>query len=456
LVPLETVFAAASSEQVQMTVRTSPTDFHPSLNSVGSPELHGVLAKVAGNPPGSWPVPNLGLLYAPFYRPNPSVYGLMFDKGFDDETDPHPETIDHRQPREGCAVFLGAIRETGLDPEDFERQVAFTTVHEVAHLFNLQHTELDPCFLNTSTLEAPELRAFRFLHNPHESQMARVETDFFVAPGGAPFGESGIFANTDMPKGGREVKPSVLRLEADITPDIFWPWEPVELDVRLFFEAGRWPRRLKIPNQLDPGYTAFEIWIEEPSGQRRRYRPLRHYCAFPNFLEAKPGTMWERDISIFYEAGGYTFRQAGIHRVWVRFQTPPGHYLQSEPCEVTVRSYLDADRRSRQRSEEMETHLRQARRLLYLRAGIPRKQEARALRALASKFSNEHTGAAAAYALARMAVSQKSRQGLELSPAAAARLLAVAAEHPKLSQHRRHLAENLAKPSMVRSERRHR
>jgi len=105
----------------------------------------------------------------------------------------------------------------------------------------------------------------------------------------------------------------------------FFYFEPVELDVVLSAPSSA-NRSFRVPDCIDPGYGAFRIWIEEPSGERRIYRSPRIYCAHDELIFVGPKKPFRRDISIFGESGGFTFRRAGVHKVWAEFA------LSREPC----------------------------------------------------------------------------------------------------------------------------
>jgi hypothetical protein len=444
---LEEVYASASSGKIELRPDHSAvsTPFIPERAAVGAADLQAVLQEIATNPPSVWPVPRLGLIYAPFYRPKPGVYGLMFDRGISDPFDPTVDPASHRQAREGCAVFLGAIHQTGLERDDYENQVAFTTVHELGHVFNLEHFESAECFLNTSSLEAPLLSAFTFLREPQMDRLARVEFDRTVAPGGSIFGETGIFPHADHPAALRQLNANQLQIQAEIEPAEFWPWEPVELDVTLIPGPAFEKLKLSIPDEIDPGYQSFEIWIEEPFGERRRYRPLRHYCALPAKIICKAGKPWRRDISIFCEAGGYTFRQTGTHRVWVRFRISPKEFIESKPFSISIKQWPRANARARNRLEEEEKLLRRSRHTLYYRSGRRRDDEVEALHTLRSKFRGEHAGGSALYALARFCASQAMHNAEKSDLRWAADLLERAAQHPAISEQRRRNARRIAR-----------
>lgn len=442
---LEELFLAASDGKVLLN-----PDFDgalsgamSSVSQVWASDLQAQLWRITGNQRGVWPVPCLGLVYAPSWAASKSVYGLMFDRGFSESVDPVDGEHFHSAPREGCAVFLGAISSTGLAADQYQKQVAFTTVHELGHVFNLQEQGAPPCFLNSSHLEGPVPAAFTFLEHPHKDRLKRVDFDRMVAPGGACFGDTGVWANADLPVSRRKPVSVPLKLEAGIMPAEFWPWEPVELDIRITAGAGKRGEKLRVPNCLDAGYRCFEIWIEDPTGERRKYRAPRHYCAYPSFIDLEPGQTWRRDISIFCEAGGYTFRRSGRHLIWVKFVYAPDVEAVSPIFEIMIKPWPSGDRRSFARLEELEFLLRRARRLLYHRNGGARRQEIDILGRLASHYQDEPTGGAALYALGRFRAAQAFRTRRKAPLREASELLKRSAQHEALSGQRRAKAQQV-------------
>jgi predicted Zn-dependent protease len=56
--------------------------------------------------------------------------------------------------REGCTIFLGAIREKREAVDDYSTEVGFTAVHELGHAFNLCHVDT-PSFMAQSNPSGP-------------------------------------------------------------------------------------------------------------------------------------------------------------------------------------------------------------------------------------------------------------------------------------------------------------
>ena len=58
-------------------------------NPVTAFDLHSTLRTLVGNPPPSEKVSRIGVLLAHSYRPRTTLFGVMFDRGFETEDDPN-------------------------------------------------------------------------------------------------------------------------------------------------------------------------------------------------------------------------------------------------------------------------------------------------------------------------------------------------------------------------------
>jgi hypothetical protein len=335
---LHDVFAHASNQDIQLGVNNALLAA-PAGDQRGfwALDLHLALQAVTNNtPPG--PVGRIGVLFADYYKPFPAALGVMFDRGFDPGDDPSSARAFRQLPREGCAIFLGAIRDfRTASASQAEAEAFFTTIHELGHVFNLQHVNHPQNFMSQSVAVGPyNPSAYRFLAG-HEEMLASCSHSPHVWPGGKPFADTGPFAHHSVPSSRRRAPPAFgLELSLEMAQREFWDFEPVELDVELRV-AGGVSRSFRVPDAIDPGYEIFTLWIEEPSGERRRYRSPRRYCSSTKTRRISPAKPFRRDISIFGEAGGYTFRRTGIHRIWAEFQPRPEETLRSNTLEVLVR-----------------------------------------------------------------------------------------------------------------------
>ncbi len=298
--------------------------------------LHTFLEGVTGNILQTRPAERVGLLVSDYWPHDESILGVMFDTTFSTEFTPGGGF--GSVPREGCAVFLGALSDLRSDREEYERATFFTCVHELGHLFNLWHDESRPNFLRTPKANEPvEDEDFRFTAT-HSNFLTHVETAPEVFPGGNDFGVRGLLgqnSNEEAVHLRADQSNRALRLEIEASQDDFAFFEPVELDIRLVTYA----QRARLESNIDPGHSDFVIWIEQPDGTRRRYRPLRRYCGGEKKIEVRPDSPFTRDLSVFIESGGYTFRNPGSHKVFATLMLPNNQVLRSNSITLNVRNH---------------------------------------------------------------------------------------------------------------------
>ncbi len=149
-------FEVASRGDVSLACTEPKMIRHPLSqdSSVTALELHNALAYLTGNPIEG-PISRIGILLAESYEPFRPALGVMFDRGFATDDDLNSVDLFTKVPREGCAVFLGAISELRSDEESYAEEVLFTTVHELGHVFNLHHDEDSINFMARSQVEKP-------------------------------------------------------------------------------------------------------------------------------------------------------------------------------------------------------------------------------------------------------------------------------------------------------------
>ncbi len=318
----------ASNQDIDLQISTSGKKFGPEYDGlIQSDQLHTALECITGYQRNRTKVTNIGLLVADRYEPRPDFFGYMFDDDFAPGF-PNPWAT---TPREGCAVFIGGIA-ARRDGQEFLDEVIYTAIHEVGHIFNLQHANSPSYMAQSAGLTHPyNLNKTRF-GNQESFLLSQCSSSPFVWPGGSLFGDLGpFFSETGFSDAANS---SPLQIKIDINRAAFWYFEPIELDIEL--STKHVP--VSIPDMVDPGYKAFTVWIEEPSGERRRYRSPKHYCPSKKKVTISPSNPFRRDISIFGESGGYAFRKAGMHRIWVTFNYGRGKCIDSNVVEVELLS----------------------------------------------------------------------------------------------------------------------
>jgi hypothetical protein len=442
---LQNVFAEASNADIQLGINNAQMD-PPLSNHRGffGLDLHLALAALTKNKPPA-PAKRIAVLFADYYTPFQPAFGVMFDRGFSTPDDPSTAKAYQVLPREGCAVFLGAIADQRQSERDREDEALFTTIHELGHVFNLQHANFPPNFLAQSGAKPYPVEAFNFLQQ-HQAMLSQCSRSPFICPGGSPFEQTGTFANLNVIERRSSPPPEFgLELEVSMTRREFWAFEPVELDIELRVAPGV-ERTFRVPDAIDPGYETFDIWIEEPSGERRKYRSPRRYCGVRRARRIAPGKPFRRDVSIFGEAGGYTFRSAGVHRLWATFTVTPKHSIRSNDIEINVLPAQQSDDYDR-----AELALAPGRRssVLYhrLMRGT-RRRDVSMLNEYAEETGSRGSAGAVQYALGRAMIELARRTGQQ-TPKVTGELLRKARDHDGLSRRQREIAEELVSSNPI-------
>ena len=371
---LAEIYEAASSSDIKLKINNQLDVRLGTKSIVYAYHLHEATRAMAQNPAPPERVKNVVVLFAGSYFRTVDVFGIMFDEGFTTDDDENSNSEYHQHPREGCAIFLDTIRNRRPVDADFERETLFTTIHEMGHIFNLQHVD-DKCYLASSKLDAPYSEDYYQFNDKEKLALSNCSTSPNIRPGGSKFGKTGPYGSNNQPKAGRSVAKKWLELLVDLPSPYFWPFEPVELDIELRVAAGA-ARSFHVLDRIDPGYEDLRIWIEEPTGERRLYRSPRRYCAYPSHRLIEPNRSFRRDVSIFGQAGGFTFRRSGVHRIWAEFMVTPGAWVRADSVEVEI---LGADSSSFYADARKVLSASSASRLLYhrqLRRGLrPRPLE---------------------------------------------------------------------------------
>lgn len=414
-------------------------------NEVGPYDLNEVLERLRGTS-GSSPEENtIGLILANRFRGQGKVFGVMFD------LDPYVlgggESYSELQ-RQGCAVFLQALREAHEAEDDsFREHTLFTAIHELGHVFNLWHVENPVSFMSQSgdvsfPASIPE-KVYTFIPK-HREFLARCEFDPHVQPGGSDFGDRGFgeFNGNDSPFDKRRVSTG-LEMKINIEPREFWRFEPVELDVTLRL-SGRRRKFLEIPREVDPAYERFCIWITEPSGARRKYRPVLRCCENGDIIRITPEAPYRRDITLFRESGDYTFRSAGPHHLEATLIVSK-QQIRSNSVEVFIRPERLSDRVC-QTISPILTGQRVVS-LLQHRSEVIDSDLLRTADEVVKRYGKTLSAAGLQYSLGRVLLRQAFEDGHAEASATLMRKalerLRRACDHKSLSEHRRHLAERL-------------
>ncbi len=356
--------------------------------------LHQALARLTQNSPNANSITNIGLILADRFEFRKRLLGVMFDFGFNPSGMDAVSSRFTNVPREGCAIFLDAIRDIRPILSDFRQEVVFTAIHELGHVFNLWHLESPISFMSSSEVEAPFSPGACFFHSSQRAFLNRAEFDEHVQPGGSLFERRGAFGPAANDPFKHHPKHN-LQLQITASQKEFWFFEPIELDVRLSSKHGQF----ELPDEIDPGYDRFVIHITRPDGTRFKYRSPRIYCCNLSTLMVAPRKPFIRDISIFGQSGGYTFESPGEYKIQCVFDTGKGFSIASNILSVNVERSLFTNKRYKNLYEIL-THKGTAL-LLYHRNGNFRSETVKQLEEVAMKEKRSTLGANLMYALAK-------------------------------------------------------
>ena len=265
--------------------------------------------------------------------------------------------------------------------------------------------------------------------------LANCRKDEF-APGGNDFGDGGVWDAAESPRF-RRSKSIALQLRISTTPAEFWPWEPIELDVNLRLVHANKSIRWKVPDTMDPGYDRFELWITEPDGTRKRFRSPRRYCAYERSLEVSVSKPCRRDISIFWNANGYTFCQPGTHAIRARWFLSKTSFIESNEHVINIRSRRGLSKRRQDEVEDLSNLLIEACSVFYRRNQFLRVRQRTLLEHLVGRFGNSHVGAAAMIVLGRSMASHSATVRTSDNQKRATRLLKRALNHNDIGSNRK-------------------
>lgn len=365
--------------------------------------LQQSLAAITQNPVNISQVRNVGVILADRYEHRPGLLGLMFDYGFN-PSNIAPVTAAFRSvPREGCAIFLNAIRDMRGINSDFNKEVVFTAIHELGHVFNLGHINSPRNFMSTSDVSAVYPPTAYFFHKTHNFKLQRAETDEHVYPGGSNYDEGGPAGLAENDPFSDQFVIEDLTLKIHTNQEEFWHFEPVELDISIQSKS----KKYILEDKVDPGYENLIIHINRPDGTIFKYRSPRIYCQNHAKITVKPGQPFLRDISIFGQSGGYTFSTPGEYKIRAVFKSGRNVRIISNTLSINVKAIKPFS----QKFSKMETLLshHDIARLLYHRSGKYRKSSIVALEAFARSQSRTELGNNVLYALAKFMVHRNKK-----------------------------------------------
>ena len=276
-------------------------------------------------------VDEIVLLFSNRLYDRPNVFGMMFDLGNTGVGDWD------NVPRQACTVFVDAIkalRDPGLE---YEKEMIFTTIHELGHVFNLEHIEDNSNYMSSSDSSIrqafDETTAFRW-DEKHRTCLRQCVHSSSIHPGGSSFFSNGQCGETGGSSRNQLRKSEKFSLHISTEKSSYWGVEPIELDVTITNESGR---AVIWPDTMDPGYPQFMIWVVNPDGSRVKYLPPRRYCSNPSFNRLEKKASFKRDISIFIQSTGYLFKTPGVYSIEVEWQISKSLKLISNIIEIEIK-----------------------------------------------------------------------------------------------------------------------
>jgi hypothetical protein len=271
----------------------------------------------------------LYLLIATHYKlyPNHIVSGIMYDSQYRDPNDPFP--------RQGVAAFYASIAASCGQVSDFEfdRNYLRTCVHELGHALNLLHCFDQDRQDSASWMNYPWRypygyslppgwdgtdefwENFRYEFDMEELRHIRHGALLDVIPGGVAFGTNGYDLPTPTATGPRQQEHDPVALHVRTRPErhLFRFAEPVTVELRL---KNQTDAPLVVPDMLNPELGMLELFVRDPRGSLRPYRPLFRLCGVPRTVTLPPGGKLYESTFVGYGADGFYFEEPGEYQLW--------------------------------------------------------------------------------------------------------------------------------------------
>jgi hypothetical protein len=306
---LSKVYSDASGAVITLDVidETAQTIMATPSATTSDLELNMAAKRMVGASLPGVAVDTIGVIIADTYLHGHRALGVMFD-------------VDER-PRQACAIFAGELARSGRDAK-------YTTIHELGHVFNLQHQCEPKTYMRPSPDDGPAPMGWRQFDDAQKKWLADCVGNSLVQPGGK------AFIGKDIVCGAAGVLAAKFDLSISTPVRAFSRIDPIELDLQISLAPGA-AKRAELPDHVDPGCPGFRIWITTPSGERRRFRPKRIYQSSPGSILISAAKPFARDISLWQSSGGLTFFEHGVHELQAEFDTPQG-LLRSNPLAVEI------------------------------------------------------------------------------------------------------------------------
>ena len=232
-----------------------------------------------------------------------------------------------------------------------------------------------------------------------------------------------------------------LQLKIDVARKIFWRFEPTQLELELSVAKGE-GNAISVPEVLDPGNNRFRIMIENDLGERYLYRATHRTCGHVGTVLISTGKPYRRDLPLFGQSGGYTFRRAGRHLIWAELDLDDGR-LRSNDIEVYVKSEVRLNAIEREARAVLGSPRIAS--LLFHREDLDDQIGIRKLARYIEKIPDTPASAEINYCLGRAIIKRSSRnkENADLTKRHAQRFIEQALSHDDLGIHQRIRAQSL-------------
>jgi hypothetical protein len=292
----------------------------------------------------------LYLLIATHFKLYPKylVTGIMYDSQYRDPNDLFP--------RQGAAAFYTTMKSPkvwgNLPPAEFDRNFLRTCVHELGHALNLLHSfDKDrpdsPSWMNypwrypygynlpagwNGTQQFWQKCRFEF--DAEELRHLRHHALMEVIPGGTAFGALGHDVPVPTATSPQQLESAPVALYLRTRPEryLFDFAEPVTVEIKL---KNQGPAPTKVPDMLNPEFGLLDLFIRDPRGHVRPYRPLFKLCGEARTVELAPGDKLYESVFLAFGAGGFYFEEPGEYQLWAVYGAG-GLRLRSNALRIRV------------------------------------------------------------------------------------------------------------------------
>jgi hypothetical protein len=156
---------------------------------------------------------------------------------------------------------------------------------------------------------------FRFEFDADELRHLRHEAFMDVIPGGAEFGPSGHDIAAPSMAVPREQQTAPVALYVRTRPEryLFDFTEPVTVELKLKNQTNA---PAIVPDMLNPELGMLKLFIRDPRGQVRPFRPLFRLCGEARKIELPPGGKLYESVFVAYGTDGFYFEEPGEYQIW--------------------------------------------------------------------------------------------------------------------------------------------